>query len=76
MAGAALAPLRPLLALTSLGFLGFAFYRTYAGPNRCDDGCDRRASTSTKVLLWILTALSLLLLTFDRWSSHVIYWFL
>jgi len=76
--GASLAPLRPYLMAASLAILGLAFYQAYK-PRRveCAPGksCGIGASrTRQRALLWIITLVTLVLLTTGDWSSWIIYW--
>jgi mercuric ion transport protein len=77
-AGASLAPLRPYLTAAAVASLGLAFYQAYkprkadcAPGKSCGTGAGR---TRQRALLWIIAALTLILLTTGDWSSWVIYW--
>ncbi len=77
-AGASLAPLRPYLTVAAVALLGLAFYQAYkpqkaecAPVKSCGTGVSR---TRQRALLWIIAAITLILLTTGDWSSWIIYW--
>jgi hypothetical protein len=77
-AGAALAPWRPYLAMAAVALLGLAFYQAYkpqkvecAPEKSCRIEANRKRQ---RVLLWIIAAITLMLLTVGDWSSWIIYW--
>jgi len=77
-AGATLAPFRPYLTIATVALLGLAFYQAYkpqksecAPGKSCGIGAGRGRQ---RALLWIITVVTLILLTTGDWSSWVIYW--
>jgi mercuric ion transport protein len=78
--GASLAPSRPYLTGVTVALLGLAFYQAYkpqsvecAPGKSCGIGVSR---TRQRGLLWVITVITLVLLTTGEWSSWVIYWML
>ena len=78
-------PLRPVFALISVGLLAIGFYTVYGGKRPLAHGASTasecaldgacgvpRHRTRDKVLLWIGTAVALLLLTFPQWSKLLV----
>lgn len=70
--GAWLEPWRPFFVALTVGFLGYAYYRTYRQEptctpgDACNDGGDRRRPP---IWLWLVTVLSLALVTFPYYVS-------
>jgi len=75
--GASMVPLRPWFTGAALVMLGGAFYFRYRR-NACRPGevCSVGSTRLQQVVLWTIAAVTLALLTVDRWASWVIYWFL
>lgn len=78
--GTSLTPLRPYLTVAAVAALGVAFYQAYksrgvecAPGESCGVGSGR---TRQRAMLWIMTVITLILLTTEDWSSWVIYWML
>lgn len=72
--GAALAPLTPWFTGLTVLLLGFAFYRAYR-PVPCEPGeaCAVPASRKRqRLILWIVTLVALLLVTFPYYSAFVL----
>ena len=74
--GAAVTPLRSVFAGAALLLLGGAFYYAYRKPvcdpdQACAVGSNR---TRQRIVLWTIVAVTVALLTVDRWASWVIYW--
>lgn len=73
-------PYRPLLTVVTLAILAGAFYLAY--PKRPSEACapgsvcatqgETRVQTINRVVLWIVTAVVLLILTFPTWSNWVL----
>jgi len=74
--GAALAPWRPWLTAAALLLLGAAFYWSYRRRGcRPGESCEPRANRwRQRVVLGATAALTLGMLTLDRWASWIIYW--
>lgn len=72
--------LRPVLTVVTLGFLGVAFYLAYRKrpAEACEPGsvcATRRPSTVQRInraVLWIVTTIVLIILTFPTWSTWVL----
>ena len=76
--GAALAPLRPWFSCAALLLLAGAFYYGYR-KRACRPGeaCEVASNrVRQQLVLWTIAALTLAMLTVDRWASWVIYWLL
>jgi mercuric ion transport protein len=76
--GAAITPLRPWFAGAALLLLGGAFHHAYrkpaCGPGEiCALDSNRRRQ---RLVVWTIGAVTVAMLTVDRWASRVIYWFL
>jgi mercuric ion transport protein len=71
-------PVRPLFTVLTIGLLAVGFYVVYgkkpAVEASAPDGMCAvpRNRTRDRVLLWIATALALVLLTFPRWSKLLV----
>jgi mercuric ion transport protein len=73
-------PYRPLLTVVTLAFLGGAFYLAYR--TRPVEACEPRYLCATngatrvqrvnRVVLWIVTAIVLVILTFPIWSNWIL----
>lgn len=65
-------PLRPYLIISTLLILGFAFYQAYK-PQKVDNcGCNverNKGFMASKRFLWIITLVSILLMSFPYYSS-------
>jgi mercuric ion transport protein len=76
--GTTLAPLRPYFTGLAVVFLGLAFYQTYR-PRKAEcapgQSCAVQSSRMRQqLILWVITGLTVALLTVGEWSSWVIYW--
>lgn len=75
-----LQPLRPYLLGATLLFLAGAFYQAYRPePPGCapDGSCSAPPSRRRqRVFLWVITFVTLTLVTFPYWASWLIYWML
>ena len=73
-------PYRPILTLVTLALLAGAFYLAYhkRPAETCEPGslCATQGVTRVqkmnRIVLWIVTALVLLILTFPTWSNWVL----
>jgi len=72
-----LAPLRPYFTVASVALLGAAFYHAYKRKNTecalgegCTVGENRRRQ---RIVLWLVAIVTAALLTFEEWSSWLIY---
>lgn len=73
-------PYRPILTVVTLTFLGGAFYLAYRTRpvEACEPGslCATQGATRlqrvNRVVLWIVTAIVLLILTFPNWSNWIL----
>ena len=73
-------PYRPILTVVTLAFLAGAFYLAYR--KRPAEACEpgslcatqgvTRVQKMNRIVLWIVTALVLLILTFPTWSNWVL----
>lgn len=71
--------LRPYLAVVTLLFLAGAFYLTYRGkpPAACEPGSlcaitePGRIQRLNRVILWVVAAVTLLVLAFPTWSGWI-----
>jgi mercuric ion transport protein len=71
----ALAPYRPYLLILTAALLGIAFYQAYRRPAAaCAPGeaCDMpRASRAGRILLWVVTTVVALAVTFPYYSAYL-----
>jgi mercuric ion transport protein len=72
-------PLRPVFTAMTLAFLGLAFYSTYrGGPAECEPGsvCSAhgpdRVNRINRFVLWVVTGIALIILTFPTWSEWIL----
>jgi mercuric ion transport protein len=74
-------PLRPVFIVLTMGLLALGFYSVYGRGSAVDSGasCSVESScaaprnrTRDKVILWIATAVVLIVLTFPQWSMLLI----
>lgn len=73
-------PLRPLFAGITVAFLGTAFYFAYRKrpAEACEPGsiCATQGPTRVlrinRIVLWVVTAIVLVILTFPTWSNWVL----
>jgi mercuric ion transport protein len=70
-------PLRPLFTAVTVAFLGGSFYLAYRKPpvETCEPGslcAEHNLPRFTRVLLWIVTAIVFVVLTFPTWSNWVL----
>ncbi len=73
-------PLRPLFTAVTFVFLGGSFYLTYRKPpaETCEPGsiCATHGATKVqkinRIVLWTVTAIVLVVLTFPTWSNWVL----
>lgn len=74
--GTTLAPLRPWFSGAALVLLASAFYYTYRKPAcRPGEACQVVSNRlRQQLVLWAVAAVTLAMLTVDRWASWVIYW--
>ncbi|MCI0416056.1 hypothetical protein L0222_25050 [bacterium] len=78
--GSLLAPFRTYFSILSVLFLSFGFYQTYK-PHRSDCGNDAHCAGRKKgllqhLILWFAAAVTMGLLTIQKWGSWMIYWLL
>jgi hypothetical protein len=78
--GFALAPWRPYLLGVAAVFLSLAFYQAYkpAPKENCESGsaCAAPERRWQRLVVWIVTLLTLALATTPYWASWVLYWLL
>lgn len=76
--GAALTPIRPWFSGAALLLLAGAFYQKYRKPAcRPGEACEVASNhLRQQLILWTIGAVTLAMLTVDRWASWIIYWFL
>lgn len=73
-------PLRPILSIVTLAFLGGAFYLAYRKrpAEACEPGSlcaiqgPTRVQRINRIVLWVVTALVVIILTFPNWSNWVL----
>jgi len=70
-------PLRPLFTAVTVAFLGGSFYLAYRKPpaETCEPGslcAEHNVPRFTRVLLWTVTAIVFVVLTFPTWSNWVL----
>jgi mercuric ion transport protein len=79
--GVALAPWRPYLLGVAAVFLSLAFYQAYKPEPKedCESGSECAAPARRRrqrLVVWIVTLLTLALATTSYWASWVLYWLL
>ena len=73
-------PLRPIFSIVTLAFLGGAFYLAYRKRpvEACEPGSlcavqgPTRVQSINRIVLWIVTAVVVIILTFPTWSNWVL----
>lgn len=72
-------PVRPLFTVVTLLFLAGAFYLAYrkqpaeaCGPESCQTHGPTRVQKINRIVLWVVTAVVLIILTFPTWSNWVL----
>lgn len=73
-------PLRPVFSVVTLAFLGGAFYLAYrkrpaevcAPGSLCAIQGPTRVQRINRIVLWVVTAVVLIILTFPTWSNWVL----
>ena len=73
-------PLRPVFSIITLAFLGFAFYLAYR--KRPVEACEpdsicathgvTRVQNINRIVLWFVTVVVLVILTFPTWSNWML----
>jgi len=61
---AVMTPYRPFFVLATVAFLGLGFYNVYKRKEVCDGSCTKDRLKKTKLLLWVISIISLLLVLF------------
>jgi hypothetical protein len=75
--GGVMTPLRPWFTGAALVLLGGAFYYRYRKQAcRPGEACAVAPNRLQQFVLWTIAAVTVAMLTVDRWASWVIYWLL